>query len=68
MPLPSSVWYEGEWFYIRNVAGSSPPSIGQELTSTEERHSGVDVVLKSEVDCLLAAVETLKQQGCGRTA
>lgn len=66
VPLPSSVRYEGEWFYARNVAGSAPQFTGRELTSAEDQHSDTDAVLKSEVDCLLAVVETLKQQGLSR--
>jgi hypothetical protein len=63
VPLPSSVRYEDEWFYARNIARSAPPFIGRELTSAKECQSRTDAVLKSEVDCLLAAVETLKQRG-----
>lgn len=63
VPLPSSVRYEGEWFYARNIAGSAPQFTSQELTSVEERCSRTDVVLKSEVGCLLAAAMMLKQLG-----
>lgn len=63
VPLPSSVRYEGEWFYARNIAGSSPQFTSRELTSVEERCSRTDVVLKSEVGCLLAVAMMLKQLG-----
>lgn len=63
VPLPSSVLYEGEWFYARNIVGSAPKFTGRELISVEERHSGTDAVQKGEVNRLLAAIGMLKQRG-----
>jgi hypothetical protein len=42
IPLPSSVRYEGEWFYARNVAGNALPFTGWELMSTEKWHYRVE--------------------------
>lgn len=63
IPLPSSERYEGEWFYVRNMAGSAPQFTGREPVSTEEWHHGVEASFKSEVEHLLTAIKTLKQQG-----
>jgi hypothetical protein len=63
IPLPSSVQYEGEWFYARNVAGSAPPFIGREPVSTEEWQHGGEASLKIEVENLPMTVKTLKQRG-----
>lgn len=62
MPLPSSIRYEGEWFYAQNIAGSSPQFTSRELTLVEEWHSGTDAVQKGQVDHLLSAIGMLKQR------
>jgi hypothetical protein len=60
IPLPSSVRYEGEWFYVWNTAGSAPRFTGREPVSTD---NGVEPSLKDEVEALLSALEMLKRQG-----
>lgn len=61
--LPSSMWYEGEWFYAMNVASSALPFTIQEPVSTEKWHYGTEVQFKSKVEHLVKAVDTLKQKG-----
>lgn len=63
IPLPSSARYEGEWFYVRNVARSAPLFTGQEPVSTEEWQCNGEASLKIKVENLLTAVKTLKQRG-----
>jgi hypothetical protein len=63
VPLPSSVRYEGEWFYACNIARSAPQFTGRELILAEQRHSKTDMVHKGEVDRLLVAIVMLKQRG-----
>jgi hypothetical protein len=63
IPLPSSMRYEREWFFDRDVAGSAPPFTGWEPVSMEEWHHGAEASLKSEVEHLLAAIQMLKQRG-----
>lgn len=63
MPLPSSVCYEGEWFYACNIARSAPQFTARELILAEQRHSKTDMIHKGEVDHLLVAIGMLKQQG-----
>ena len=43
IPLPSSVRFEGKWFYARNVAGNALSFTGWELMSTEKWHYRVEV-------------------------
>lgn len=61
--LPSSVRYENEWFYAKNVADSAPPFTGREPVSTKKWHYDPEARFKSKVEHLLKAVATLKQQG-----
>lgn len=63
IPIPSSIRYEGEWFYVRHVATSTPSFTGREpVSSSEWQHAG-EASLKIEVGNLLRAVKTLKQRG-----
>jgi hypothetical protein len=61
--LSSLVWYEGEWFYARNVSGSAPPFTRREPTLMEKWHYSAKARFKSKVEHLLKAVAMLKQQG-----
>lgn len=63
IPLSTSMWYEGECFFVKNVAGSASLFTGWESISTEEWHHGAEVNLKSEVDHLLMMILTSKQRG-----
>lgn len=60
---PSSVRYECECFYDRNVADSALPFIERESTSMEKWHYSAEARFKSKVQHLLKVVDTLKQQG-----
>lgn len=62
MPLPSSVRYEGEWFYVTNVAMSAPSFIGHELVSSDEWQCGGEASFKTDTGNLITVVRTLKQQ------
>jgi hypothetical protein len=61
--LPSSMWYEGEWFYAMNVASSAPPFTRREPVSMEKWHYGTEAWFKSKVEHLVKVVDTLKQEG-----
>jgi hypothetical protein len=63
IPLPSYVQYEGEWFFVKNMARSAPSFTGQEPVSTEEWHHEAEASVKSEVGRLLTVTRTLKQRG-----
>jgi hypothetical protein len=67
IPLPSSMWYEVEWFFVKNVAGSAPLFTSQELVTMEECHHRAKVGLKSEVEHLLMTIQTLTQRGLTNT-
>jgi hypothetical protein len=47
------VWYEGEWFYAKNVVGSALPFTGRESVSTEKWYYGMEVSFKSKLEHLL---------------
>jgi hypothetical protein len=36
IPLPTSVRYEGEWFYVKNMDGSAPCFTGREPMSMDD--------------------------------
>lgn len=36
IPIPSSIRYEGKWFYVSNVAASGPSFTCRELMSSDE--------------------------------
>lgn len=61
IPLPSFIWYEGKWFYVRNMARSAPPFTGREPVSSGEWQHGGEVSLKIKVVNLLTAVKTLNK-------
>lgn len=61
--LPSSIQYECEWFYVRNVVGSASPFTDRESVSMQERQHGREASLKIEVENMFMIVKMLKQQG-----
>lgn len=61
--LPTSMRYEGEWFYIKNLDDSAPCFTGWETTSMDDWNRGVELDLKVEVDTLLLGLKMLKEQG-----
>jgi hypothetical protein len=63
IPLSSSMRYEGEWSFVKNVARSASLFTGCESVSTEEWHHGAEANLKSEVEHPLTMILTSKQQG-----
>jgi hypothetical protein len=67
IPLPSSVQFKGEWFYVRNVATSVSLFTDRESMSSNEWQRDREACLKAEVGNLLTAVKTLKQWGLSGT-
>jgi hypothetical protein len=63
IPLPSSVQYEGEWFYVRNLVMSTSSFTDRELVSSNDWQHDGEVSLKTEIGNLLTVVKTSKQQG-----
>jgi hypothetical protein len=64
IPLPTSVRYKGEWFYVKNLDGSAPFFTGREPVSTmDDWNRGAEPGLKGEVEPLLVALKTLKDKG-----
>jgi hypothetical protein len=55
--------YEGEWFYIKNTAGSAPCFTNREPVLTDDWHRGAEPGLEDEVEPLLTVFKTLKKQG-----
>lgn len=61
IPLPSSMRYEGEWFYAKNMAGSALPFTGWKPVLTEKWHYGAKAHFNSKVAQLLKDIDAPKQ-------
>lgn len=65
--FPTSMRYEGKWFYIKNLAGSALCFISREPMSTDDWNHGAEPGLKGEVEPILVVLKTLKEYDLTRT-
>jgi hypothetical protein len=63
IPLPTSVRFKGEWFYVKNLASIALCFTCRESVSTDDWNRGAKLGLKGEVQPLLVVLKTLKDQG-----
>jgi hypothetical protein len=56
------VRYEGELFYVKNLADNATCFIGQELVPTDDWNHGAEPGLNGKVEPILVALKTLKEK------